>query len=142
MSINGKNAHKKWQISDLVTFCMWIFNIYAHVGKVSSTVGHPTHNCCFCLFFLNKNCFYLDANFFWQLKRVGFSDTPSNFTSAPGTSQMNAQMKLSACMSDPRHIQQRQLLSNKQLHNPTAVMSVEQRTKCKKKIGNQSLFSL
>ncbi len=24
-------------------------------------VDHPTHNCCYSVFFLDKNCFYLDA---------------------------------------------------------------------------------
>ncbi len=58
-------------------------------------VGHPIHNCCLRLFFLEKDCVYLDAERLYDhIKREMFQTARSNSASATGTSQTNTEKTL------------------------------------------------
>ncbi len=54
-------------------------------------VGHPTHNCYFCLFFLDKKCIYSVAERLYEnIKRETFQ-TRSSVTSAAGARRTSAE---------------------------------------------------
>ncbi len=54
-------------------------------------VGQLIHNCCLCLFILEKDCVYLDAEGLYNhIKRKTFQAC-SNFAAAPGASQTSAE---------------------------------------------------
>ncbi len=47
-------------------------------------VGHPIHNCCLCLFFLEKDCIYLDAERLYDHNKQEMLTSPPRESSEQG----------------------------------------------------------